>query len=128
MDLITDYQARSRGRWLKPGQWMRDARRAARDYDRLLRFLPRALADILDRFRAGTLEVRHEHHHLQESVHRLVKGLLAASLLLSAALLLGRGDETPWRTALGLSCFVLAAYLGFRLLRSITAAEREGRE
>ena len=125
MDLITDYQARSGG--LKPGRWLRDARRAARGYDRLLRQFPQDLADILDRFRAGKLEVKHEHRHLQESVHRLVRGLLTASLLLSAALLLGRSDETLWRTALGLVCLVLAAFLGVRLFLSIKAAEGDSR-
>ncbi len=128
VDLITDYQVRSGGRWLKPGRWLRDTRRAARGYDRLLRRLPDDVADILDRFRAGTLEVRHEHRHLQDSVHRLVKGLLTASLVLSSAVLLGRGDEGLWRTVLGVGCLLAGAFLGFRLLRSISAAESEGRE
>ncbi len=127
MDLIADYQARSGEQGIKPGRWLRGARRAARGYDRLLRVFPEDLADILHRFRAGTLEVKHEHRHLQASVHRLVAGLITAALLLSSALLLDRGEGTLLgllRPLLGLACLVLAAYLGIRLRRSIAAAER----
>jgi ubiquinone biosynthesis protein len=127
MDLITDYQARAGGRRILPGRWLRDARRAARGYDRLLRLLPEDAGDILHRFRTGKLELKHEHRHLQASVHRLVAGLLTAALLLSSALLLSRGEESLpslLRPVLGLAFLVLAAFLGFRLLRSISAAER----
>jgi ubiquinone biosynthesis protein len=131
MELITDYQARSGKRLLEPGQWLRDARRAARDYDRLARLLPRDLTDILDRMRAGTLEVRHEHQHLQESVHRLVKGFITASVLLSSALLLSQADGTSLgslKLALGIMSLLAGAFLGFRLLRSISVAESSGQE
>jgi ubiquinone biosynthesis protein len=128
MDVITAYQARARGRRILPGRWLRDARRTARGYDRLLRLLPEDAGDILHRFRTGKLELKHEHRHLQASVHRLVAGLLVAALLLSSAILLGRGEGSPsdrLRVALGLVFLVLAAILGFRLRRSIVAAEKE---
>jgi ubiquinone biosynthesis protein len=129
MELVTDYyRSHAGGRWLKPARWMRDAQSAARDYDRLIRSFPKNLADILDRFRAGTLVVRNEHSHLQASVHRLVRGLLVASLVTSAALLLGRGDSATWRTALGLAFMSGAMILGVQLLRSIATAERDPRE
>lgn len=131
MDLITDYQARCGGRRILPQHWLRSARRAYRRYDRLLQLLPEDLADILHRFRTGTLEVKHEHRALQASIHRLVEGVLTASLLLSAALLLGRGGETgtsPLRPAVGATCLVLAAWLGFRLLHRIKVTEKGPRE
>ncbi len=128
MELIVDYQARSGGRLVRPGRWWRNARRAARGYDRLVRLVPDDLADILHRFRAGTLELKHEHRQLQASIHRLVEGLLTAALLLSSALLLSRSDGAEpglLRPALGFACLVLAAYLGIRLRRSIAAAEQD---
>lgn len=131
MDLITDYQAHSGAAWKIPVRWLSNARRAARGYDRLLRQLPDDLSDILHRFRAGTLEVKHEHRRLQASVHRLATGLLTASLLLSSALLLGRAEGTLasiLRPGVGFACLLLAAFLGIRLLHSISAAENGPRE
>lgn len=128
MDLITDYQARTGGHRILPGHWLRDAQRAARGYDRLLRLLPEDAGDILHRFRTGKLELKHEHRRLQASVHRLVVGLLTAALLLSSALLLGRGEVNQpdlWHPTLGLTFLVLAGFLGFRVLRSISAANAE---
>ena len=63
---------------------------------------------------------------MQASVHRLVTGLIAAALLLSSALLLGRAEGGQLELlgqALGLAFLVLAVFLGFRLYRSITTAE-----
>lgn len=126
MELITDYQANSGRQILEPGQWLRDTKRAAHDYDRLARLLPRDLAEVLERLRAGKLEVRHEHQHLQESVHRLVKGLLTATLLLSSAVLLSQADSSSLgalKVALGVMSLLTGTFLGFRLVRSINAAE-----
>ncbi len=58
-----------------------------RDWDRLLEMLPRDLAEILQRVRSGTLEVRMEHRRLEETVNRLVMGLLTAALCLGSAAL-----------------------------------------
>ena len=131
LELIADYQSRTGGRWGVPGRWLRDARRAARDYDRLLRALPKDLAVILERLQSGTLEVRHEHRHLQSSVHRLAEGLVTAALLLSSALLLGRAEGALpglLRPALGVACLVLAASLGLRLRRRIKRDEDGARD
>ena len=125
MDLVTDYY-RTRGgvRWLAPARWRRDARHMARDYDRVLRSFPKNLADVVDQFRAGKLVIRHEHRHLQESVHCLVKGLLTAALLISAALLFSNGEFATSRGALGLALLGAGVWLGVLLLRAIATAER----
>ena len=125
MQLITDYQVRFGVSWLEPGQWLRDTRRAARDYDRLIRQLPKDLPEILTRIRSGTLEVRHEHRHLQASVHRLVKGLITAALLLCSALLISQAEQTQ-SGALRLALGIVSLVVDLRrlpVLRSITAAE-----
>jgi ubiquinone biosynthesis protein len=128
MDLITEYQARYGRRRILPGRWLRGTRRAVRGYDRLLRLFPEDLADSLHRFRAGTLVMKHEHPHLQASVHRLVEGLLSASLLLSAALLLSRDGESLLRPGLGFALLTFAIFGILRLRRAVNAAERNPRE
>jgi ubiquinone biosynthesis protein len=128
MDLIVKYRTRAGKARLLPGRWLRDLRRMARGYDRLLRLFPEDASDILHRLRTGRFELKHEHRHLQASVHRLVQGLLTASLLLSSALLLSRGEGSfleLLRPGLGLVALALAGFLGFRLLRSIRATERK---
>lgn len=126
MDLIEDYQARHAGRWLLARHWLRDVRRAARNYQRFARMLPGDLTDILHRLRTGAFEFEHEHRHLQTSIHHLVQGLVTSSLLLSAALLLSRSEvglPSLIKLLLGLACLALAGVLGFRLLRGINEAE-----
>lgn len=126
MDLIHDYQTRHAGRWDGQLRWFRDMRRTVRSYDRLFRLLPVDLADSLHRFRIGTFELKHEHRHLQASVHRLVEGLLAAAMMLSAALLLGqdKGALATWlRPMLAVGCLLFVGYLIHRLRRSIKKAE-----
>jgi ubiquinone biosynthesis protein len=127
MDVIVEYRTRSGSRWLLPRRWLRDARRTARGYERLLQLLPEDLGDIVHRFRVGKFELKHEHRHLQASVHHLVQGLLTAALLVSAALLLGQGEgflPNLVRLVLGFGFLICAVLLGCRLLWAIRAAER----
>lgn len=128
LDLIAEHQTRAGRQWLRPVRWLRNSWRVLRSYDRLLRTLPKDLSDGLRRFRSGTLELKHEHRHLQASVHRLVKGLVISSLLLGSAMLLSQGEGVVAnivRPVLGFAFLVTAAYLGFRLVRSIAAAEHD---
>jgi hypothetical protein len=60
-----------------------------------------------------------------------VEGLLTAALLISSALILSRGEDglsSVLRLGLSVGFLALAVFLGFRLLRSITAAERRPSE
>ena len=84
---------------------------------------------MLHRVRTGTFEIKHEHHRLEASVNRLVAGLLTASLLLSAALLLrGDGSDAPGilRLGLGLILLGLGGVLGVRVVRSIGSNDSDG--
>src|SRR5262249_10584955 len=111
-------------------RWLRGTRRAARDYERLMRQLPGDVADVMHRLRTGAFEIKHEHHRLEGSVNRLVLGLLTASLLLRSALLLRGGESASpgvLRLVLGLACLGLGAFLGFRVFTSIKSSDGNGR-
>jgi ubiquinone biosynthesis protein len=128
-ELISDLRGRA-GWLLGARRFYRGTRRVARDFERLMRLLPGDVADVLHRLRTGTFEIKHEHHRLEESVNRLVLGLLTASLLLSSALLLRGGEsDAPGivRLILGLLCLGLGGFLGFRVVWSINSSDNNGR-
>ena len=101
------------------------AQRTFRDWDRLLRTLPRDLNEWLQQMRAGTMSVHLDHRRLDPVVNRLVMGLLTSSLFLGSALLWSM--EAPPLMG-GVSVFGAAGYavslvMGFRLLRAMRKAE-----
>ena len=56
--------------------------RAKRFYEELADFaetVPPAMAEIIEKFRRGTMEIHMEHKKLERSVNRLVFGILTAS-------------------------------------------------
>src|SRR5262249_44954513 len=93
VELLEPYQGRLVRDRLMPQRWLLKFQRAYRDVDRLLTHAPRDLGDILERLRAGTLEIKHEHHRLEITVNRLVAGLLTAALFLGSSLALSLGVE-----------------------------------
>lgn len=108
-------------RRLSPTRLGRRARRAFRDWDRLLALLPRDLADLIARFRDGTLTVHLDHRHLDPIINRLVLGVLTAALFLGSSDLWSR--QAPPLLG-GISIFgalgyALSLWLGWRLLRAI---------
>ncbi len=108
-------------RRFSPNRVVRKVRRSYRDWDRLLSSLPRDLADLLSRFRDGTLTVHLDHRHLDPIVNRLVLGVLTASIFLGSTELWSR-EAKP--LLFGVSIFgalgyLISLYLGFRLLRAI---------
>jgi ubiquinone biosynthesis protein len=120
-ELIEPYARRALRRRLSPRRFLRKLHRAARDWDRLLEAVPRDLTDILRRVRAGKLGIRHEHHRLENTVNRLVMGLLSAALVVSSAVLWSAtappvifGVSVP-----GLLGYVLGLVLGYRVLRKL---------
>jgi ubiquinone biosynthesis protein len=94
---------------------------AYRDWERLVESLPRDLGDVLKRVRDGTFSVHLDHRHIDPVVNRLVLGVMTAALFLGSSLLWS--TKAPPALA-GVSVFggagyLLAAYLGWRLLRAI---------
>lgn len=128
MDVIADYSRRSGSRRILPRRAWRDARRMARGYTRLFQNFPGDAADVLNRFRAGTLEFRHDHRRLQASVHRLAEALIAGALLLGSALLLSQGERYASNHVgllFGLLFLGCGAWLTIRLLLAISAAQKK---
>ncbi|MCW0220159.1 MAG: AarF/UbiB family protein [Prosthecobacter sp.] len=108
-------------RRLSPKRLVRRARRTYRDWERLFNLLPRDLADLLARFRDGTLTVHLDHRHLDPIINRLVLGVLTAAIFLGSSELWSR-EAKPllWGVSIfGALGYLLSLYLGWRLLRAI---------
>ncbi|TDU72880.1 ubiquinone biosynthesis protein [Prosthecobacter fusiformis] len=108
-------------RRLSPKRLVRRARRTYRDWDRLLSSLPRDMADLLARFRDGTLTVHLDHRHLDPIINRLVLGVLTAAIFLgSSQLWSSEAKPLLWGVSIfGALGYVISVYLGWRLMRAI---------
>jgi len=96
-------------------------RHTYRDWERLVQALPRDMDDLLRRVREGTFSVHLDLRHIDPVINRLVLGVMTAALFVSSALLWSM--KAP-PTISGVSVFgavgyLIAAYLGWRLLRAI---------
>src|ERR1035437_5969359 len=94
---------------------------AYRDWERLVESLPRDLGDVLKRVRDGTFSVHLDLRHIDPVINRLVLGVMTAALFVGSSLLWSM--KAPPAIA-GISVFggagyLMAAYLGWRLLRAI---------
>ena len=94
---------------------------AYRDWERLVEALPRDLGDVLKRVREGTFTVHLDHRHLDPSINRLVLGVMTAALFVGSSLLWSM--KAPPMLAgvsiFGAAGYLVAVYLGWRLLRAI---------
>ena len=94
---------------------------AYRDWERLVESLPRDLGDVLKRVRDGTFSVHLDLRHIDPVINRLVLGVMTSALFVGSSLLWSM--KAPPAIA-GISVFggagyLMAAYLGWRLLRAI---------
>jgi len=94
---------------------------AYRDWERLVESLPRDVGDVLKRVRDGTFSVHLDLRHIDPVINRLVLGVVTAALFVGSSLLWSM--QAP-PTISGVSIFggagyLVAAYLGWRLLRAI---------
>lgn len=119
--VIQSYYERAGASRFMPQRFLRKVRRSYRDWDRLLVSLPSDLADLLRRFRNGSLEIHHEHRRLETTINHLVVGILVAALFLGSANLLS--NHLPplvlGVSVLGMLGILTAVFLGIRLLRVI---------
>jgi len=92
-----------------------------RDWERLVQTLPRDLGDVLNRVRDGTFSVHLDHRHLDPVINRVVLGVMTAALLVSSALLwsLKAPPVVAGVSVFGALGYLIAAWLGWRLLRAI---------
>lgn len=103
--------------------------RAKRFYDELTDFIetvPPALAEIIERFRRGTIEVHMEHKKLERSVNRLVFGILTSSIFMGSSMVLSAGVPPLifGLSALGVLGYVIALFMGLRILWAIMVSDR----
>lgn len=120
-ELMQPFCQRMVMRRLSPSRLLHRARRTYRDWDRLITLLPRDLADLLARFRDGTLTVHLDHRHLDPIVNRLVLGVLTAAIFLGSSQLWSSQAQP---LLFGISFFgafgyAVSLFLGWRLLRAI---------
>ena len=123
-ELIEPYQVKVLKQRFSLDRVLRKVYRAYRDWDRLIDMLPRDTAEILRRVRNGTFEMRHEHERLTTAVHRLTLGILTAALFIGSSIIYSsKADPQITSTILGAIGYVLAFYLGYRMLRAINKDE-----
>jgi ubiquinone biosynthesis protein len=108
-------------RRLSPRRILGRLQHAYRDWERLVEALPRDFGDVLKRVRDGTFSVHLDHRHLDPVINRLVLGVVTAALFVGSSLLWSM--KAP-PTLVGVSIFgaagyLMAVYLGWRLLRAI---------
>ena len=95
--------------------------RGVRDWDRLLRTLPRDIGETIQRIRTGRLTVHWEHRHLDPVINRLVMGVLAASLFLGSSLLWAMKAPPLVKgvSVVGAVGYAISAVIIWRLIRAI---------
>jgi len=120
-ELIEPFYVAALRRRASPRALLRRLRRTWRDWDRLFDALPRDLRDVLGRLREGSLRMRLEHRHLDAVLNRLTLGILVAALVLGGSALWASAapPQLGGVSVLALLLYVLAAWLGWRLLRAI---------
>jgi ubiquinone biosynthesis protein len=94
---------------------------AYRDWERLVETLPRDLGDVLKRVRDGTFSVHLDHRHIDPVINRLVLGVMTAALFVGSSLLwsMKAPPAIAGVSVFGAAGYLVAAYLGWRLLRAI---------
>ncbi|MDH4183162.1 MAG: AarF/ABC1/UbiB kinase family protein, partial [Nitrospinota bacterium] len=101
--------------------------KVGRFYDEIENFLetaPPTLSDILERFRAGSMEIHMEHRGLEHSANRLVFGILTAALFVGSSMLLS--FKAPpliyGYSLLGALGLGVALFMGLRIMWAIMIA------
>jgi len=91
------------------------------EWERLAASLPRDLNDALRRVREGTFSIHLDHRHLDPVVNRLVLGVMTAALFVGSSLLWSMKAPPTVKdvSVVGGAGYLVAAYLGWRLLRAI---------
>lgn len=94
---------------------------AYHDWERLATTLPRDLGEVLKCVREGTFAVKLDVRHMDPVINRLVLGVVTAALFLGSSLLWSMKAPPLFHgvSVFGFAGFLVAAWLGWRLLRAI---------
>ena len=120
-ELLEPYRAEMIKRRMSPQRMLRKLQSAQRDWTRLAQTFPGDIADLMERIRRGSFDVKLEHRRLDSIVNRLVLGILTAALFVgSSSLLSNQVKPLLWDTSVpgGIGALT-AVILGFTLVRAI---------
>jgi ubiquinone biosynthesis protein len=120
-ELLEPWQAKAIKRRFSPQRILHRMQGAWADWSRLGESLPRDVGDIINQIKRGRFDVCLEHRRLEQTVNRLVMGVLSAALFMGSAQLWS--NEVPpllagYSIPGALGCLT-SVFLGFRLLRAI---------
>ena len=120
-ELIQPFAIRSIQRRFSPNKLLEQARYAHRDWDRLVKILPRELFDILIKVREGDFSISIEHHDLEGVVKWLVQGILSAALIMGGSIVMSQSIPPLLfgMSAIGIATFGSGLILGYKLLNSM---------
>jgi len=120
-EVLEPYTRKIMRRRMSPQALLRRARRSVLEWARFIDLLPRQLVQILERAEKGTLDVQLRHKGLDETVNRLIYGILTGALILGSSQMLS--SQVPplvgGLSAMGLIGLVLAVGLTLRLFGAI---------
>ena len=123
-DLIKPYAVKSIQRRYSPKKLFTQARNSYRDWDRLMRIVPRELYDLVVRVRDGKFDISIEHRSLEKVTEWLVHGILSGALFLGGSMIISQ--EIPpliWGiSVIGAATSLIGLVLGFRLIRAMNGS------
>ena len=120
-----------------PQRIARDLMDSGTEFVRLFKELPAELREVLRKTREGKLKLEVEYQGLDLALFRLdiISGrissaIVLASLIIGSSIIILSGTPPKWHEMpmIGLAGFLIAAVMGFRLLTSILASERNTRD
>jgi ubiquinone biosynthesis protein len=111
---------------LSPKRLLRQLLAGVREWDDLIRSLPREVSGLLRQLHRHEIAVQLVHRHLEPSVNRLVFGLMVSALFLGSAVMwAAKAPPLLWdMSVLGVAGCGLATVLGFHLFRAIQHSGR----
>lgn len=121
ISVIAPYQDKMNVLKYSIGRRMNKLGRFYEEMESFLETAPPALADILERFRAGSMEIHMEHRGLEHSANRLVFGILNASLFVGSSMLLSfKAPPLIYGfSALGALGLGVSLFMGLRIMWAI---------
>ena len=88
ISIIAPYRNQMIARRLSPARQKRIMENLMMDWERLAKTVPMGIVDIVERLQSGDVNVKFEHKRLEDSVNRLVMGLVISALFLGSSFLL----------------------------------------
>ncbi|WP_075602490.1 ABC1 kinase family protein [Saccharicrinis aurantiacus] len=124
--LFKNYHYKIIKRRYAPQALLKRAMKNINHWERIVDLVPKALEKFFRKAGSDNFEVNLEHRNLEESVNRIVLGLLSASLFLGSSLLwalkvppIVNGYSLP-----GIAGIISAIYLGVSLIKSIKRSNK----